>query len=78
MPGRSLALVAMLTDSGHNFSMSSTGPHMDLFWPMKDFLAVKKEEKYESHFCTLFITHKYIYICLKCHLHGPYYLSGHV
>ena len=44
MPGRSLALVAMLTDSGHNFSTSSRGPHMDLFCPMKDFLAAKKKE----------------------------------
>lgn len=30
MPGMSLALVAMLTDSGHNFSTSSSGPHIDL------------------------------------------------
>lgn len=41
MPGRSLALVAMSADSGHNFSISSSGPQMDLFCPMKDFLAEK-------------------------------------
>lgn len=45
MPGRSLALVAMSTDSGHNFSTSSRGPQMDLFCPMKDFLAEKKSKK---------------------------------
>ncbi|TNN38007.1 hypothetical protein EYF80_051835 [Liparis tanakae] len=31
MPGRSLALVAMLPDSGHSRSTSSSGPQMDLF-----------------------------------------------
>lgn len=39
MPGRSLALVEMLADSGHSFSTSSSGPQMDLFCPIKDFLA---------------------------------------
>lgn len=42
MPGRSLALVAMSADSGHNFSTSSSGPQMDLFCPMKDFFAGKR------------------------------------
>lgn len=51
MPGRSLALVAMLTDSGHNFSTSSSGPHTDLLCPMKDFLAGKKKEKIISACC---------------------------
>lgn len=41
IPGRSLALVAMLADSGHSLSTSSSGPQMDLFWPIKDFLAKK-------------------------------------
>lgn len=39
MPGRSLALVAMLADSGHSFSTSSSGPQMDLLCPIKVFLA---------------------------------------
>lgn len=45
MPGRSLALVAMLTDSGHSFSTISSGPHMDLFCPMKDFLAGQQKAR---------------------------------
>lgn len=42
MPGRSLALVAMSAASGHSFSTSSRGPQMDLFCPMKDFLAGRR------------------------------------